>query len=43
MKVIYRNDDTTVIASPDLSGRRNPVEGFRMTGKIVSEFVGLTI
>jgi len=43
MKVIYRNGDTTVIASPDLSGRGNPREGLRMTGKIVSEFMCLTI
>jgi hypothetical protein len=28
--VIYGNGDTTVIASPDLSGRSKPVEGFRI-------------
>jgi len=43
MKVIYRNVDTTVIASPNLSGRSSPVEGLGMTGKIVSEFMCLTI
>jgi len=41
--MIYRNDDTTVIASPDLSGRSNPVEGLRMMGEIVSGFMCLTI
>jgi hypothetical protein len=43
MKVMYKNGDTTVIASPDLSGLSNPPEGLRMTGEIVSEFVGLII
>jgi hypothetical protein len=43
MKVMYKNGDTTVIASPDLSGRSNPLEGPGMTGEIVSEFVGLII
>jgi hypothetical protein len=60
IKMIYRNGDTTVIASPDLSGRSNPVEGhgiathlsgarndikegLRMTGKIVSGFMCLTM
>jgi len=43
MKVIYRNGDTTVIASPDLSGRKNIVEGLGTTRKIVSEFMWLTI
>ncbi len=43
MNMIYRNGGTAVIASPDLSGRSNPVEGLRMTGKIVSEFMCLTM
>jgi hypothetical protein len=43
MKVIYKNDDTTVIASPDLSRRSNPEEGLRMAGKIVSGFMCLTM
>jgi hypothetical protein len=43
MEVIYKNGDTTVIASPDLSGRSNPLEGPGMTGKIVSGFICLII
>jgi hypothetical protein len=35
IKVIYGDCDTIVIASPDLSGRSNLVEGLGMAGKIV--------